>query len=79
MPRGQTQNAPPPPPGSARRASTIDSEIGRRTLQNFKPGVPVTVEGFAYAAAGVFIGYTLFSALFAFLALPFRRRRPVYR
>lgn len=60
----------------------LDSDIGTRTMQAFKPGVPVTMEGFAYAGAGFLIGYFLTSGF----ALPRpavpappplgRRRRP---
>ena len=57
----------------------FDSEIGQRTLENFKPGIPVTMEGFAYTGVGVLAGYSIVSALTAFLLLPFRRRRPAYR
>lgn len=54
----------------------FDSEIGDRTLENFVPAVPVTLEGFAYAGAGFLFGYLLTSGIWAFLALPFRRRYP---
>jgi hypothetical protein len=57
----------------------VDSEIGARTLENFKPAVPVTTEGFLWGGAGLIFGYVLFAALFAFVTLPFRRRRIVYR
>jgi hypothetical protein len=53
----------------------LDTEIGARTLDNFQPAVPVTMEGFAYAAAGLLLGYLLTSGLLRFLMLPFRRRR----
>jgi hypothetical protein len=52
----------------------FDTDIGGRTLDNFKPAVPVTMEGFAYAGAGFLIGYLLTSGLVRFAALPFRRR-----
>jgi hypothetical protein len=57
----------------------LDSEIGQRTLQNFVPAVPVTIEGFVYAAIGVLLGYTLVSIIVGLFAMPFRRRRPYYR
>lgn len=53
----------------------LDTEIGARTLGAYKPAIPVTVEGFSYAAAGFVLGYLSFSALLRFLMLPFRRRR----
>lgn len=53
----------------------LDTDIGQRTMQNFQPGVPVTMEGFAYAGGGFLIGYLVTSGLVRFLALPFRRRR----
>jgi hypothetical protein len=56
-------------------ARYLDTEIGARTLDNFQPAVPVTMEGFAYAAAGLLLGYLLTSGLLRFLMLPFRRRR----
>jgi len=53
----------------------LDTDIGGRTLDNFKPAVPVTPEGFLWAGGGFLLGYVLVSALVAFLTLPFRRRR----
>jgi hypothetical protein len=50
----------------------FDTDVGERTLADFKPAVPVTMEGFLYAAAGFVVGYILFSALFSLLMLPFR-------
>lgn len=52
----------------------LDTDIGRRTLENYQPAVPVTMEGILYAGAGFIAGYLLVSALVRFLALPFRTR-----
>ncbi|HEY4199360.1 MAG TPA: DUF2937 family protein [Devosiaceae bacterium] len=58
----------------------FDTEIGGRTLDNFKPAVPVTPEGFIYAAVGAVFGYVVISALISLILLPFRLRRyPAYR
>lgn len=52
----------------------FDTDIGRRALENYKPAVPVTVEGLAYAGSGFFVGYIVLSSIAAVLLLPFRRR-----
>ncbi|MBE7734051.1 DUF2937 family protein [Devosia faecipullorum] len=52
----------------------LDSDVGRRTLDAYKPAMPVTLEGVLYAGAGFMLGYLLLSALVRFCALPFRRR-----
>jgi hypothetical protein len=58
----------------------VDTEIGQRTLDSFKPAVPVTLEGFAYGGVGLLLGYAAVSILISFLTLPFRRRHHiVYR
>ncbi len=57
----------------------FDSEIGRRALDDFKPAVPVTSEGFLYAGFGFVAGYGLVWGLFTLLSLPFRRRPAAYR
>jgi len=58
----------------------LDTDIGRRTLENFRPAVPVTMEGILYAGAGFLLGYLILSAIWRFGTLPFRRRqRPIYR
>lgn len=54
----------------------FDTEIGRRALEDYKPAVPVTIEGLAYAGTGFVLGYATLSAIAAALLLPFRRRRP---
>jgi len=56
----------------------LDTDIGRRTLENYQPAVPVTPEGFLYALFGFGLGYVVFSALIRFCTLPFRRRRHRY-
>lgn len=53
----------------------LDTDIGARTLETYRPAVPITIEGFAYAAAGFVIGYLLSSGFARLVALPFRRRR----
>ena len=61
----------------------LDSDIGQRTLQNYRPAVPVTMEGILYAGAGLIIGYLVMSAFWRFGAMPFkllaRRRYAAYR
>lgn len=59
--------------------SYLDSDIGRRTLENYKPAVPVTPEGILYAGVGFALGYLVLSALVKVATMPFRRRRHVYR
>jgi hypothetical protein len=53
----------------------LDSEVGARALQNYKPAVPVTPEGLMWALGGVVLGYLLLYPLLGFLTLPFRWRR----
>jgi len=64
--------------GAAERFTLLpqffDTEIGGRALDDFKPAMPVTMEGFAYAGAGFLIGYLVLSAITRVLLLPFRRR-----
>lgn len=57
----------------------LDTDIGQRTLENYRPAVPVTMEGILYAGGGFILGYLLFSGLWRFCAMPFRRRYPAYR
>lgn len=42
-----------------------DNQIAERALEAYDPAVPVGVEGFAFAGAGVVAGYGLFTALLA--------------
>lgn len=57
----------------------LDSEIGAATLANFKPAVPVTIEGFAWAATGFLLGALLTGGVVSLLFRPFRRRYPLDR
>lgn len=61
----------------------LDSDIGQRTLANYRPAVPVTMEGILYAGAGFILGYLILSSLWRFCALPVqrwrRRRYAAYR
>lgn len=56
----------------------LDTDIGARTLENYRPALPLTPEGFLYAGAGLILGYLVTSALFRLCTLPFSRRRRYY-
>lgn len=53
----------------------LDTDIGQRTLENYKPAVPVTMEGILYAGGGFILGYLIVSGLWRFIALPIKRLR----
>jgi hypothetical protein len=53
----------------------LDTDVGARAMQTYKPAVPVTVEGLAWGLAGWVIGYLVTYPLLGFLTLPFRWRR----
>jgi len=53
----------------------LDTDIGARTLETYKPAVPLTAEGFLYAGAGLILGYLITSALYRLATLPLSRRR----
>jgi hypothetical protein len=56
----------------------LDTEVGRRALEDYQPAAPITPEGLVYAGGGFVIGYLVLSGLVRFLMLPFRRRpRPL--
>jgi hypothetical protein len=57
----------------------FDTDIGRRTLENYLPALPVTVEGILYAGGGFLVGFLVLSGLWRFLAMPFKKRYPAYR
>jgi hypothetical protein len=58
----------------------LDTDIGQRTLENYQPAIPVTMEGILYAGGGFVLGYLVLSGLWRFLSLPFKwKRRHVYR
>ncbi|WP_172121974.1 MULTISPECIES: DUF2937 family protein [unclassified Devosia] len=48
----------------------VDTDIGRRTIEHYKPAVPLTLEGLLYAGAGFLLGFALMSAVYRLLALP---------
>lgn len=53
----------------------LDTDIGQRTLENYRPAVPVTMEGILYAGGGFILGYLVLSGLWRFASMPFKRRR----
>ncbi|MEO0357867.1 MAG: DUF2937 family protein [Pseudomonadota bacterium] len=52
-----------------------DRQIGARAFEDFKPAVPLNVDGIACAGLGFIGGWVLFSLLIGALRLPFRRRK----
>lgn len=55
--------------------SFADPALARRTLDDFKPAVPLTADGAILAGVGFMAGWGLIAGLFALLLRPFRRRR----
>lgn len=54
----------------------LDTEIGRRALEDFRPALPLTVSGAGFAGAGFLGGYGLLALLMGLAARLMRRRRP---
>ncbi|WP_460274963.1 DUF2937 family protein [Celeribacter sp. ULVN23_4] len=52
-----------------------DTKLARATFDDFRPALPLTLEGGISAAAGYLGGWVLLSGLLALLLWPFRRRK----
>lgn len=53
----------------------VDSAIAERTLENFKPAVPVDLESLIYAGAGLVLGFVFFELIKAPFAILLRGAR----
>jgi len=51
-----------------------DTDLARRTWDDFRPAVPATSEGLIFAGIGFAAGWVVLSLLLSFLMSPFRRR-----
>ncbi|MCR9148112.1 MAG: DUF2937 family protein [Rhodobacteraceae bacterium] len=57
------------------KISTIrDQEITRETLKDFRPAIPMTLEGLGFGAAGFGLGYGIFLIVTSVIGLCLRRR-----
>lgn len=61
-PMGRLMNAP----------KYADRDIGARALQDFKPAIPLSVEGAGFAAGGYVLGWGVFAGIFGLLGWLFR-------
>ena len=52
----------------------LDSEIGRRAMQDFRPALPLTASGAGFAGVGFLGGYGLLAMLISVAARLMRRR-----
>lgn len=52
-----------------------DPDIATRALENYKPALPITFEGAAFAATGLVLGLAAMTVLIRLLTLPFRLTR----
>lgn len=53
----------------------LDNEVARQTLDDFKPALPLTLEGLWFALVGFFGGWAGFSVMLSIFSWPFGRRR----
>lgn len=60
-------------------ARYFDTDVGSAALADFRPAIPLTLEGLGHAIAGIAAGFAVFWAGATALAAPFRRRRPRVR
>lgn len=59
--------------------ASVDPAIARRTMGDFRPALPVTVEGLVHAGVGLVLGYGLGALIAAAVGalLSLRRRQPI--
>ncbi len=55
--------------------AVADQQIAARAYDDFKPAVPLTVEGLACAGLGFIGGWLIIGLILGVLAFPFRRRK----
>jgi len=58
-----------------RAPQAIDLDLAGRTLDDYKPALPLTTEGAVFSAVGFFAGWGLWSMIWGILSWPMRRRR----
>ncbi|WP_147125597.1 DUF2937 family protein [Shimia ponticola] len=58
-----------------RAHQAIDLDLAGRTLEDYKPALPLTAEGAVFSAVGFFAGWGLWSMIWSVLSWPMRRRR----
>jgi len=52
----------------------LDPNLLNDTLEIYKPAVPITAKGFAYAGVGLLAGLLVFRFIWGILTFPFRKR-----
>ncbi|MEM1237287.1 MAG: DUF2937 family protein [Pseudomonadota bacterium] len=52
-----------------------DVDLAQRTYGDYKPALPLTIEGLSFAALGFVAGWGIWSIFWAIVGWPFRRRR----
>lgn len=55
----------------------VNWSIAAGTWENFVPGVPTTIEGLAYALAGLLLGWGLYAAIKGVLSYPFKAKSKI--
>lgn len=56
----------------------FDPQIAQGTAESYRPGVPVTIEGLAYAGTGLVLGYGVVAGLFGAARRRKRRRQALH-
>ncbi|MEM1302353.1 MAG: DUF2937 family protein [Pseudomonadota bacterium] len=55
--------------------AAMDLDLAGRTLQDYKPALPLTTEGAVFSVVGFFAGWGLWSMIWGVVTWPVRRRR----
>jgi hypothetical protein len=60
-------------------ARYFDTDVGAATLEDFRPALPLTIEGLGHALVGLAGGFVVFWLATGLAVAPFRRRRTKVR
>lgn len=75
---GQLRSA-PPTERLFELARYFDTDVGAAALEDFRPALPLTIEGLGHALVGLASGFVVFWLATGLVAAPFRRRRTKVR
>lgn len=67
--------AAPPATRLVEVARYFDTDVGAAALEDFRPALPLTLEGLAYILVGFLGGFAVLWVVVALLSAPFRQRR----